>query len=150
MRAREWQRLALRIRRRRVDLDVSQQALADAANVSLRTIANLEAGQPAKERTLARIERALRWIPGSVDTILDGGEPSELQAENLDEVVDESVDAAEAAIINASNTELVRLFRIVEAGRGITSSDADQWLVDALDMRDRARQRKEAAKRSAS
>lgn len=151
MRARDWHRLADKIRKRRAELDLSQQALADAAKVSLRTIPNLEGGQPAKDRTLARIERALGWAPGSIDTILDveGGEPSPLAAEPALEST-QGVDDPVALILDADLDELIDMCRTVEADPKYGIAGAEAWLLRALKLRDAAQRRKEDTKRSAS
>ncbi|GLZ36251.1 hypothetical protein Lesp02_84380 [Lentzea sp. NBRC 105346] len=146
----DWERLGDYVVSRRVELGYrTQEPFAKAAGISTRTLRELEAGRRVARSTLALVESALGWGAGGATTVLRGGEPN-VGGPPEQSVTEADVDEAEAAIIGASNDELVRLFRIVETGRGITRADADQWLVDALDMRDDARRRKEAAKRSAS
>jgi hypothetical protein len=81
----DWARLATAIRRARESRrtpdgsHMTQQQLAVAASVSESTIQNLE--DPAhtytrRPTTLPRVEAALGWMPGSVDAILVGGEPT--------------------------------------------------------------------------
>lgn len=57
-------------------LGYSQEDLADAADVSLKTIGRLEAGNRVSSTTLGKVELALGWVPGSLRTILAGGEPT--------------------------------------------------------------------------
>lgn len=74
----DWDRLAGAIRERRLALGMTQQQLADAAGVTRSTIKNLEgARQPTKRppSSIAAVEQALGWAPGSVRTVLDGGAP---------------------------------------------------------------------------
>lgn len=74
----DWDRLAGAIRERRQALGMTQQQLADAAGVTRTTIKNLEgARQPAKRLPLsvAPVEQALGWAPGSARIVLDGGAP---------------------------------------------------------------------------
>lgn len=146
MRARDWQRLAGKIRKRRAELDLSQQQVADAARVSLRTVASLESGQPAKERTLVRVERALEWTAGSMDAVLDSdvGEatPISVRATSKTDGEDDPV----ALILNADSEELFAMYRTVEADSRYGQIGAERWLLDALKVREAARQRKEGTK----
>ncbi len=54
----------------------SQTALAEAAGVSPRTVARLEAGQRVGETSETLIEAALSWGTGSIDAIYSGGQPT--------------------------------------------------------------------------
>jgi transcriptional regulator with XRE-family HTH domain len=65
-------------RRKAIGLPTAQK-LAEAAGVSLRTITTVETGGRTRFNTTTKgaIERALRWAPGSIDTVLGGGEPLE-------------------------------------------------------------------------
>jgi transcriptional regulator with XRE-family HTH domain len=76
------ERLAEAVRSRRYRLGMSQQAVADAASVSLRSIGNLERGEgvPQLGKRLA-IETALRWAPGSIEAVMRGEDPTELSLE---------------------------------------------------------------------
>jgi transcriptional regulator with XRE-family HTH domain len=55
----------------------TQAEFADDAGVSVRTIGNLEAGEVRQydAQTIARLEAALGWAPGSVQRVLEGGAP---------------------------------------------------------------------------
>lgn len=68
-------RLGQRVRRRRTDLGLTQQQLADMAELGVNTIASIENGNPARELNLARLNRALGWEEGSWVIVLEGGEP---------------------------------------------------------------------------
>jgi DNA-binding XRE family transcriptional regulator len=77
----DWQRLAHHITARRTELGhTNRDTLADQATVSPRTLGDLETGRKTNyyPSTLARIERALQWTTGSIDTILNGGDPTPL------------------------------------------------------------------------
>ena len=53
--------------------------LADSLQFTLRTLADIEHGvRKASPGTYAMLENKLEWTPGSIDTILAGGEPKEL------------------------------------------------------------------------
>jgi hypothetical protein len=61
--------------RNRTDLTASLQ-------FTVRTLADIEHGvRKASPRTYAMLENKLTWAPGSIDTILTGGEPKELVVE---------------------------------------------------------------------
>lgn len=68
-----WPALARAIVARRVELGHdTQKAFAEASEISLRTISDLEAGDRDRytPSTLARLEKALRWPTGRVGEIL--------------------------------------------------------------------------------
>ena len=70
-------RLGDLIRARRRDLGL--YTVVDAArraDISRDTLAKVEAGEKAKPVTYRKLEQALEWTPGSIDRILDGGEPT--------------------------------------------------------------------------
>lgn len=71
----DWTRLGDAIRRRRVSLRMTQEQLAEAANVSVNTIRNLEQGKRARQLTLPPINAALGWVEDSYILVLDGGVP---------------------------------------------------------------------------
>jgi hypothetical protein len=53
--------------------------LADNLQFTVRTLADIEHGvRKASPGTYAILENKLAWAPGSIDTILAGGEPQEL------------------------------------------------------------------------
>jgi hypothetical protein len=53
--------------------------LANSLQFTVRTLADIEHGvRKASPGTYAMLENKLGWAPGSIDTILAGGEPSEL------------------------------------------------------------------------
>lgn len=69
------ERLARGARDRRLALGLTQKQAAAAAGVSDQTWLNVENGKPASDRTLAGVDRALRWQQGSARRLLEGGEP---------------------------------------------------------------------------
>ena len=55
--------------------------LADSLQFTVRTLADIEHGvRKASAGTYAILENKLAWAPGSIDTILAGGEPTETVA----------------------------------------------------------------------
>lgn len=74
----DWERLAKAIKRAREEHRMTQKALAAAAGVSESTIQNLESGRSYSRRpdSLPYVEGALHWAPGSIGTVLAGGDPT--------------------------------------------------------------------------
>lgn len=77
----DWRRLADYVVARRVELGMrDRRSLAAATRVTDRTLGKLENGQRVSPSTLAVIENAFGWAPGSCRRILAGGEPVVLSA----------------------------------------------------------------------
>jgi transcriptional regulator with XRE-family HTH domain len=71
--------LAAEVRKRRLALGISTvKELAELAGFTVKTGSSIEnARQDAyRPQTLAQLERALGWAPGSAQAVLDGGEPT--------------------------------------------------------------------------
>lgn len=78
----DWNRLADAVRRRRLALDRGQVEVAQRAKLTPVTISRIENGQPAKPRTLWKLDRGLDWKPGSAEAVATtGAEPVELPPE---------------------------------------------------------------------
>src|ERR1700739_123274 len=73
-------RLGHHILSRRVALGYRTRTdLADSLQFTVRTLSDIENGvRKASPGTYAMLENKLGWAPGSIDTILAGGEPKEL------------------------------------------------------------------------
>lgn len=71
-------RLGAYIVSRRIECGFETQAdFADAIGISARVLSDIENGKrPAGAGTYARIEQRLRWSPGSIHDIIEGGEPT--------------------------------------------------------------------------
>lgn len=63
---------------RRGELALTWDQVADVADVSTQTLYSAATGRRMRTTTKKGIERALKWRPGSVDDILNGGEPEPL------------------------------------------------------------------------
>ena len=74
------QRLGHHVVSRRVALGYRTRTdLANSLQFTVRTLADIENGvRRASPGTYAMLENKLGWAPGSIDTILAGGEPNEL------------------------------------------------------------------------
>lgn len=74
----DWGRLGDTVVTRRVRLGMrSQKEFAARSGLSLRLISDLERGNRSSydPSTFARLEKALDWVPGSVQVVLGGGDP---------------------------------------------------------------------------
>ena len=76
---RDLERLGHHVVSRRVALGYRNRTdLADSLQFTVRTLADIEHGtRKASAGTYAILENKLGWVPGSIDTILAGGEPTE-------------------------------------------------------------------------
>ncbi|MFE4333997.1 hypothetical protein ACFRQM_32650 [Streptomyces sp. NPDC056831] len=75
MGTRDLDRLASRVKVRRLELYPSRLTAAGAVGISKDTWRRVEEGLDARELTYAKIDRALGWAPGSCVVVADGGEP---------------------------------------------------------------------------
>ncbi|EIU04340.1 hypothetical protein MA5S0422_3943 [Mycobacteroides abscessus 5S-0422] len=69
----------IRARRKHPEVQLHTAAeLAEAAGVSLRLISDIETGKRSNllSRNKDAIEQAIKWAPGSIDDVLDGGAPT--------------------------------------------------------------------------
>ena len=82
MPSRRPERLGHDVVSRRVALGYRNRTdLADSLQFTVRTLADIEHGvRKASPGTYAMLENKLAWAPGSIDTILAGGEPKETVA----------------------------------------------------------------------
>jgi hypothetical protein len=80
---RALERLGHHVVSRRVALGYRNRTdLANSLQFTVRTLADIENGiRKASPGTYAILENKLTWAPGSIDTILAGGEPKELVVE---------------------------------------------------------------------
>jgi hypothetical protein len=77
---RALERLGHHVVSRRVAMGYRNRTdLADSLQFTVRTLSDIEHGvRKASPGTYAMLENKLAWAPGSIDTILAGGEPNEL------------------------------------------------------------------------
>jgi transcriptional regulator with XRE-family HTH domain len=68
--------LADQVKARRNALGLTQRGAAVKADVATQTWINVEQGEKVRERTLHRVDRALKWEPGSALAVLKGGDPT--------------------------------------------------------------------------
>lgn len=82
----EWQRLARLVVHRRVELGYRlQKEFTEASGIKIRTLNNIENHRQSSydAGTIAMLEQGLKWRPGSVDDVLEGGEPTPVDQTEL-------------------------------------------------------------------
>jgi hypothetical protein len=77
MESRDWSRLARIVRERREDLGITQEQVAGNGGPSTATLRLIEgaAQETYRAKSLRQLEIGLRWMPGSVRSVLNGGDP---------------------------------------------------------------------------
>jgi hypothetical protein len=117
----DWQRLGKLVIARRINLGYRRREDLAAAvdGISMRTLGDIETGKRDRyhPNTIGSLENALRWKPGSVDTVLEGGDPSEKPADGPTPALREA--ASDAALIRVmsdpriSDRDKMRIARIL-------------------------------------
>jgi len=128
------ERLGHHVVSRRVALGYRNRTdLADSLQFTVRTLADIEHGvRKASPGTYAILENKLAWAPGSIDTILAGGEPNEVVVKLRRGAPDRLSHAAADALSRASTEELLlELRRRIIAPRERRHNTRDDW--DGLD-----------------
>ena len=131
------ERLGHHVVSRRVALGYRNRTdLADSLQFTVRTLADIEHGvRKASPGTYAMLENKLAWAPGSIDTILAGGEPKELVVKLRRTTPDPLSHAATDAPSRASTEELLlELRRRIIRPRDRRRETWDDW-DDGLDSR---------------
>jgi transcriptional regulator with XRE-family HTH domain len=74
----DWEYLGRTVRTRRLLLGLSQADVIAAGGPSDQTLRELERGESGiyRVRTMAALERVLKWAPGAIEAILKGGQPA--------------------------------------------------------------------------
>lgn len=91
----------------------TRRAFAADIDVSYRTIADIERGQLGKRHgwdpgTIALIEHAVGWAPGSYESVLHGGEPTALDDDAARQLPDEITVRTQAVLDNPNLTDEMR------------------------------------------
>jgi hypothetical protein len=123
-------RLGHHIVSRRVALGYRNRTdLANSLQFTVRTLSDIENGvRKASPGTYAMLENKLSWAPGSIDTILEGGEPKELVSTLRRPTPDRLSHAATDALSRASTEELLlELRRRIIQSRARRHEMWDDW-----------------------
>ena len=124
------ERLGHHVVSRRVALGYRNRTdLADSLQFTVRTLADIEHGvRKASPGTYAMLENKMAWAPGSIDTILAGGEPKETVTE-LRRPTPAPVSHATIDALSRASTEelLLELRRRIIAPRQRRRETWDDW-----------------------
>jgi hypothetical protein len=101
----------------------------DSLQFTVRTLADIEHGvRKARPGNYAMLENKLSWAPGSIDTILAGGEPQELVVKQRRTTHNPLAHTATEARSSASTEELLlELRRRIIAPRDTRPDTWDDW-----------------------
>jgi hypothetical protein len=130
------ERLGHHIVSRRVALGFRNRTdLANSLQFTVRTLSDIENGvRKASPGTYAMLENKLAWAPGSIDTILAGGEPKELVVKLRRDSPEPRRSFTADALSRASTEELLlELRRRIIRPRDTRHERWDDW--DSLDSR---------------
>jgi hypothetical protein len=131
------ERLGHHIVSRRVALGYRNRTdFANSLQFTVRTLSDIENGvRKASPGTYAMLENKLGWAPGSIDTILAGGEPKELVVKlGRTSPASRTSDYTADALSRASTEELLlELRRRIIRPRNKRRDTWDDW--DGLDSR---------------
>lgn len=131
------ERLGHHIVSRRVALGYRNRTdLANSLQFTVRTLSDIENGvRRASPGTYAMLENKLAWAPGSIDTILAGGEPKELVVTPRRDNPEPRYDSFTADALSRASTEelLLELRRRIIRPRNRRRETWDDW--DGLDSR---------------
>jgi len=102
----DLERLGHHIVSRRVALGyLNRTDLANSLKFTVRTLADVEHGiRKASPGTYAMLENKLAWAPGSIDTILAGGEPKETVVE-LSHITSDALSHTTTDALSRASTE---------------------------------------------
>lgn len=78
----DLQRLAERVKRRRLHLNLAVKRAAAAVGMSKDTWLRVEAGLPVRPSTYDKVEDVLRWSVGSCRKTIEGGDPIDLDPDD--------------------------------------------------------------------
>jgi hypothetical protein len=125
------ERLGHHIVSRRVALGYRTRTdLANSLQFTVRTLADIENGvRRASPGTYAMLENKLAWAPGSIDTILAGGEPKELVVKLRRDSPEPRYQGFTTHALSRASTEelLLELRRRIIRPRDRRSESWDDW-----------------------
>jgi hypothetical protein len=123
-------RLGHHIVSRRVALGYRNRTdLANSLKFTVRTLSDIENGvRKASPGTYAMLENKLAWAPGSIDTIVAGGEPKELVM-NLRQASHRTLSDSGTDVVSGTSTEelLLELRRRIIRPRDRRNETWDDW-----------------------
>lgn len=124
----DWTRLGAYVASRRSELYDTVRDFSKVIGISEKTLGRLELGRSVSRTTLAEVERALGWAPGSCIAILAGGEPRMLSDSNASAVA-----AARAEVLAMTPDELAQMKARIRAVQG--PERAEEWQQRVTELR---------------
>lgn len=121
MAPRDYARLATAARKRRAELSLAlTDATAKTASTSRKTWQHVENEEPVRDSSYAKIDRLLRWAPGSCMAALEGRDPVPVaEVDGAPGVVLSDIDPKAA---DARGREIVQLAAIATTS-GLTADE---------------------------
>jgi transcriptional regulator with XRE-family HTH domain len=115
-------------------LGISQRELAARARVALTTVQDIQLGKRARLQagTKTRLEDALEWATGSIDHVMNGGDPTLRPRSSSSSVLPLSPLLEE--ILIASHAQLAEVADLISTTAG-SPTEGDQWLQAVLRLR---------------
>ena len=108
----DWPRLGQHVTARRVELGYRRREdlIAAIDGISLRTLGSIETGSQTgyHRNTIATLETALHWAPGSIQTILNGGNPTPATTAQVNATLP-ALTANASAAVSASDEAIIRV-----------------------------------------
>src|SRR5690606_40483070 len=98
------QRLDALIDKRRLELGLRWKGIAERAGITHQTLLQLRKGEPVSDLTVARTEQALQWQNGSIQRILEGGDPLPAPSDEKQESTKRTV-VSDAPVREGENLE---------------------------------------------
>lgn len=116
------ERLAQELNKRRLELGLHWVDITSAARITDSALRAIRRGDyPPSELTARKLEDAVHWLPGSVNAILDSGEPTGLEQTAA------SVRASGGPSLEQIDT-LLQQFRAEREQPGADVEDIDYWI----------------------
>ena len=103
---------------------------ADSLAFTVRTLSDIEQGvRKASPGTYAMLENKLAWAPGSIDTILAGGEPTEMVSTRRRSNPESRYDSFSSDTLSRASTEelLLQVRRRIIRSRDRRRETWDDW-----------------------
>jgi hypothetical protein len=113
--------LADQLNRRRLELRLQWTDIARAAGITDKALRAMRRGEYGpSELTQIRLDEALRWQPGSVRAILEGGQPRPLGRLSAEEAADAVTEERMDAILREAGVDHLTLEEALARSEGIS------------------------------
>lgn len=111
------------MKRRRLELRMNWRQVVETAGISYEALRAIRRGDyRPTELTARRLDDALQWLPGSVTTVLAGGEPTAIE----DAPVTDELSASAPASLSQELDLAARLLGSTVKEMGLSPTEADE------------------------